>query len=643
MTKWRQVEVLSRLVLAGMLVLVLLVAMFPSTSAAQLQTMDVTCSSGYALWANGQSRDDRLVISGSTNRITGITHSNADLRISGSDNRITGAVEYVTLFEDGGDNNTYVAPTQVAVSTPPLGYAITDFQPGGIIAEAARSVGRYTVITGDFDVSEPGTLNGLYYVTGDVKLSASDLQGTVTIVAEGTIDVSGSSHRLRAFVNGLLLFSAKDDAGAEVIKLAGSNSRLRGVIYGPRGTVELSGSNSTITGIILGDALTVNGSNLAITFDRDYCPGTGTPIIPPSDDNDDDCDDDDDDRDDDDDCDDDDDDRDDDDDSPSEPPAIFIINETHITQRIEVINNITFVNIQINITNTGGDADNIFLVIDRNDDDDDWDDFELVEVLFAQGTGYVHSQSSGRIMIGIGLYNVVRRDHTVSVDIRFRLRDNANDDDNDGQIVFTGTSSLLFSDSDGTHTVALPALLVPVPVVPVVVVPVVPVPVNVVRLPLDRIDVRFRVTWEQRGGIAIFGLPITESRTRADGTIVQIFERARLEYRDGTIFLGRLAAELGYITVPTIRYDDLDDDDRRWYFVETGHVIGDPFRVFWAEQGGLLLFGLPIGSLTTDDDGRTMQCFERVCMQAFPEYSGTPYSIQLRLLGLEILDRDDDD
>jgi N-acetyl-anhydromuramyl-L-alanine amidase AmpD len=60
----------------------------------------------------------------------------------------------------------------------------------------------------------------------------------------------------------------------------------------------------------------------------------------------------------------------------------------------------------------------------------------------------------------------------------------------------------------------------------------------------------FRRFWEERGGLAVFGWPITEE-FREGGTTVQYFERARFEHRpdigraeDYHVVLGRVGAEL---------------------------------------------------------------------------------------------------
>jgi hypothetical protein len=166
-------------------------------------------------------------------------------------------------------------------------------------------------------------------------------------------------------------------------------------------------------------------------------------------------------------------------------------------------------------------------------------------------------------------------------------------------------------------------------------------PTIIVRLPITAIDVRFTATWRGRGGLAIFGLPLSGPITLANGVVVQYFERARLEYHPdlaGTpyaVLIGRLAVELGYatpaVTAPT------DAGDLQWYYKETGHGIGRSFRSYWRSRGGLSLFGLPIGETVTEN-GLLVQYFERARMELHPELAGTPYEVQLGHLGVAVLE-----
>jgi hypothetical protein len=246
---------------------------------AVAQNAAAVCTDGYALWADSTTTADTFSFSGSTADINGAVHSNAEIRISGSNNRIGGRVTYATTFADSGDGNSYPAPAQAAPGGPPLQYDIADYRPGGSAALAAQNAGRYTAISGNMDVPSGAVLQGLYYVGGNAKLGAGAISGAVTIVAEGTIEVSGSNQQLTPYADGLLLLANKREPGAQVLKLGGSDNILRGMIVAPGGGVELSGSGNSLTGAVVGSTLKLSGSALRIAFSSAYCPGQSQPDV----------------------------------------------------------------------------------------------------------------------------------------------------------------------------------------------------------------------------------------------------------------------------------------------------------------------------------------------------------------------------
>ena len=196
-------------------------------------------------------------------------------------------------------------PTQL--STPlgyPVDYEMADYAPGGSMAAAAAALGQYynagnnKIDMGWLDSQglwNPATdtmASGLYYTTDEIKLSASHLNGTVTLVSDGdTIDLSGSSHTLQPYDDtGLLAFTdhiknpSKDkdhptNCNSAGIKFAGSSHDCAGIIYAPNSLIEMSGSsNTTVNGSIIGNTVKLSGSSLAITADSDLGSG-GEPLI----------------------------------------------------------------------------------------------------------------------------------------------------------------------------------------------------------------------------------------------------------------------------------------------------------------------------------------------------------------------------
>ncbi|MEI7768370.1 MAG: hypothetical protein WCI67_00195 [Chloroflexales bacterium] len=131
----------------------------------------------------------------------------------------------------------------------------------------------------------------------------------------------------------------------------------------------------------------------------------------------------------------------------------------------------------------------------------------------------------------------------------------------------------------------------------------------------------FRSFWESRGGLAIFGFPISEEFVqKSDGRVVQYFERARFELvgsgSGAFVGLGLIGSDytrargLGF---PRVAPSKNTSTSR--YFPETGHTVIGAFKRYWEAQGGLAIFGFPLSEEITEqlDDGRnyTVQYFER--------------------------------
>ena len=173
------------------------------------------------------------------------------------------------------------------------------------------------------------------------------------------------------------------------------------------------------------------------------------------------------------------------------------------------------------------------------------------------------------------------------------------------------------------------------------------------------IEGRFREYWEQNGGLAVFGYPISAATMQqtADGTfLTQFFERNRFELHPAEpppydVLLGRLGD------------DRLTQLGRNWqtfpkgaetagclFFTQTGHSVcnqeGDiGFRSYWESHGlqdpalsqvnrSLALFGFPLSepAMETNAAGATVltQWFERARFEFHP---GNPSETRV-LLGL---------
>jgi hypothetical protein len=177
------------------------------------------------------------------------------------------------------------------------------------------------------------------------------------------------------------------------------------------------------------------------------------------------------------------------------------------------------------------------------------------------------------------------------------------------------------------------------------------------------IDGRFREYWEQNGGLAVFGYPITAAQNErsAEGTfLTQYFERNKFELhpekaRPYDVLLGRLGVDV------------LEQQGRSWeefakgskstnclWFEATKHSVCDQgdgvgFKTYWQSQGlkiaglsayerSLALFGYPLSEpmVQRNADGVPVitQWFERARLEWHPNKPDT-FKVLLGLLGNE--------
>ncbi|HVX31170.1 MAG TPA: ScyD/ScyE family protein [Nitrolancea sp.] len=147
------------------------------------------------------------------------------------------------------------------------------------------------------------------------------------------------------------------------------------------------------------------------------------------------------------------------------------------------------------------------------------------------------------------------------------------------------------------------------------------------------------------GGLAIFGMPITEEYVM-DGVTVQYFERARFEWRQGS-WPERFDVQLGLVGNEYVAMNNLGGgaafapvdacpagttSENCTLFQATGHSLSNGFKAYWEMYGGLAVFGYPI-SQEFVENGATVQYFERARFEwragSWPER----FDVQLGLLG----------
>ncbi len=173
----------------------------------------------------------------------------------------------------------------------------------------------------------------------------------------------------------------------------------------------------------------------------------------------------------------------------------------------------------------------------------------------------------------------------------------------------------------------------------------------------------FQSYWKSFGGVEIFGYPLTEQRLEGNYW-VQYFERARFEYHPEyaktipdwdkldnqtklkfQIQLTRLGADRIDARTGGEGYSPVDPQTLpkdAVYFPETGQAISGPIGEYWQAHNGLINFGYPLSGQVVEisqADGKpyTVQYFERTRFELHPENAGTPYEVELGLMGKELL------
>ncbi|HWE63282.1 MAG TPA: hypothetical protein VHB98_16320, partial [Chloroflexota bacterium] len=151
----------------------------------------------------------------------------------------------------------------------------------------------------------------------------------------------------------------------------------------------------------------------------------------------------------------------------------------------------------------------------------------------------------------------------------------------------------------------------------------------------------FLYFFNKYGGVAVFGLPITEPFLE-NGQLVQYFERMRLVQTRTVVAVSALGTQVtaGRYFSPVTPFANRGS---RRYFPATGHSLSGRFLIYWRSHHGALLFGAPISEplyeQNGDGTGRTylVQYFQNARMEYHPELSGSSYAVSLGLLGQQLL------
>jgi photosystem II stability/assembly factor-like uncharacterized protein len=147
--------------------------------------------------------------------------------------------------------------------------------------------------------------------------------------------------------------------------------------------------------------------------------------------------------------------------------------------------------------------------------------------------------------------------------------------------------------------------------------------------------------WRTNGGLPVFGYPQTEAFQDGDHR-PQYTDRALLEVIHGQVQvapLGRLLTARRHFP----RLTPVASTPERLYFPATGHTLSGRFLAYWQSHRGATVLGAPISEVRVEGNGDgthhryPLQWCERGRIEYHPEHAGTPYAIELGLLGIQAL------
>ncbi|HEV7215282.1 MAG TPA: NBR1-Ig-like domain-containing protein, partial [Chloroflexota bacterium] len=146
--------------------------------------------------------------------------------------------------------------------------------------------------------------------------------------------------------------------------------------------------------------------------------------------------------------------------------------------------------------------------------------------------------------------------------------------------------------------------------------------------------------YRTHGGLDSFGYPRTEA-LQENGLNVQYFQRARFEYHPELVpgqqvQITLLGDTLTKDQQPFSKSASFTSSAQHAYFPQTGHSVNFGFLQYFNARGGITVFGYPISEelqVGSTHGPTTIQYFQRARFEYHPEFAGTPYAVELGLLG----------
>ena len=208
-----------------------------------------------------------LKFSGTENTVIGDATTNGDLRVTGDDHVAEDRLRYGGSATVTGSGHSLPDMAQGASNLPlaPL--------PSSAAAYLALATANSTAFVGDVTIQAGGStglqtdtgtpLSGVVYATGRIYVEGNAVVGTITLVSELGISISGDENELTAAVDDVLAIVL---GGAVPVNRLDNNilvdGRLgayEGSIWAPGGDVEIVATSSELTGCVVAENIRFAG------------------------------------------------------------------------------------------------------------------------------------------------------------------------------------------------------------------------------------------------------------------------------------------------------------------------------------------------------------------------------------------------
>ncbi|MFT5284816.1 MAG: hypothetical protein ACI8TQ_000975 [Planctomycetota bacterium] len=219
---------------------------------------------GPVLQASGAGRFT-LNVQAENTALKGMLWSNGGVRLAGQNNSVPNRLHARGTIDITGTGHTYGAQvTETSdVALIPTERTAAQYE---ALASANSTFFNSSVTlvvdgAGGVETSQGLPVTGVVYAAGDITVAFSGVTVSLTLIAEGSIEIFGSNNNIDAAVDDLLVWAVADPTGGQDndVLLSGDTNTFAGRLHAPGGAVNISGDDYVITGALSGWKVLIDG------------------------------------------------------------------------------------------------------------------------------------------------------------------------------------------------------------------------------------------------------------------------------------------------------------------------------------------------------------------------------------------------